>query len=242
MRPSQQGAKLSVPWHFAHSAKHVPVGDCEVVLGSLVVDAGFVVVVVVVSVLADSVVDVICCSHVQGPPAMQGQTPAGRTAHAAAQAASVAPSFSAPSALLQVMIPSVVDMLVALVVDGIGVVEMDFGVVVWVVCTWEAVTVAVVVVVVVVCTFVVAAGVVCTTGVVVVCDAVGCLVPGPLPQVEPPSFIKLIRGYSLPPLYLPSKSSKSNAQTIDPAKPCSFAKASLAQIDCSLSYPIHSPS
>lgn len=151
MRPLQQGSKLPSPWHFFHASEHVPIGDCDVVLGRLVAGAGF----IVVSVLADLVVDAAPCWHVQGPPDMHGQTPAGTTAHAAVQAASVAPYFSAPSVLSQVRLLPVVELLADLLDEGIGVVEMASAVVdIGVVCTWVIVTA------VVVCAVVVAASVV----------------------------------------------------------------------------------
>lgn len=140
-----------MPWHFFHAGKHVAIGDCDVVLGRLVVGAGF----MVVSVLADFVVDVVPCWHLQGPPDMHGQIPAGTMAHAAVQATSEAPYFSAPSALSQVRLLPVVELLADLLDEGIGVVDMASAVVdFWVVCTWETVTA------VVVCAVVVAAGVV----------------------------------------------------------------------------------
>lgn len=77
----------------------------------------------VVSVFSD-VVDVAPCWHVQGPLDMHGQTPAGITAHAAVQAASVAPYLSAPSALSQERLLPVVELLADLLDDSIGVVEM----------------------------------------------------------------------------------------------------------------------
>lgn len=140
-----------MPWHFFHAAKHVPIGDCDVVLGRLVAGAGF----MVVSVIAALVVDIAPCWHVQGPSDMQGQTPAGRAAHAAVQAASDAPYFSAPSTLAQVRLLPVVELLADLLDEGIGVVDMASAVVdFWVVCTWVIVTA------VVVCAVVVAASVV----------------------------------------------------------------------------------
>lgn len=151
MRPLQQGSKLPSPWHFFHASEHVPIGDCDVVLGRLVAGAGF----IVVSVLADLVVDAAPCWHVQGPPDMHGQTPAGTTAHAAVQAASVAPYFSAASVFSQNRLLPVVELLADLLDEGIGVVEMASAVVdIGVVCTWVIVTA------VVVCAVVVAASVV----------------------------------------------------------------------------------
>jgi len=89
----------------------------------------------VVSVIAALVVDIAPCWHVQGPSDMHGQTPAGTAAHAAVQAASEAPYFSAPSTLAQVRLLPVVELLADLLDEGIGVVDMVSAVVdFWVVC------------------------------------------------------------------------------------------------------------